>query len=128
MDVDERLDQLALPRVEVAGVGDAAVGARESAPPPAALAPPAGRRSASLARARCSALLVAGRLVSSSSEVSRGDQPITSHSNTAARWRAGSSWTTAMNASSIVSRATATTSGSSPGPAGISSSRRSGYG
>jgi hypothetical protein len=57
--------------------------------------------------------------------VSFADQSTTSRRIRTARWRGGSSWTAARNASSIVSRETATACGSSSGGA-ISSSSRSG--
>ena len=54
-------------------------------------------------------------------------QPSTSRAIRVARWRGGSTWSAARNASSIVSRVTTTDSGSSSGGA-ISSSSTSGYG
>jgi hypothetical protein len=84
-----------------------------------------GRCSRSVARARCSALLTAGTLISSSSATLLAGQSSTSRRISAARWRGGSSWITAMNVSAIVSRATSVASGSSSTGA-ISSSSRSG--
>ena len=88
---------------------------------------PWGRFAAIVARARWRALLTATTDMSSSSAVSFADQSTTSRRIRTARWRGGNSWTAARNASSIVSRWTATVSGSSSGGA-ISSRSRSGYG
>jgi hypothetical protein len=73
-------------------------------------------------RARCSALLAAETLVPSSVAVSLAGIPRTSRSSSTARCRAGKTWSAARNASSIVSRATATASGCSSGAAISSSS------
>ena len=87
----------------------------------------AGRCSLIVARARCSALLVAATLVSRSVAVSLAGQPRTSRAISAARWRGGSTCIAARNASSMVSRSTTTASGSSSVGA-TSSSSWSGYG
>ena len=75
----------------------------------------AGRCSLIVARARCSALLAAATLVSSSVAVSLAGQPSTSRAISAARCRGGSTCIAARNASSMVSRSTTTASGSSLG-------------
>jgi hypothetical protein len=80
-----------------------------------------------VARARCKALLAAATLVSSMAAASEAGRSRTSRRISAARCRGGSTCIAARKASSIVSRSTATASGSSPAGA-ISSSRRSGYG
>ena len=66
----------------------------------------------SVARARWSALLTDATLVSSSSATSLERQRSTSHRISTARWRAGRCWSAATNASRIVSRETAASSGS----------------
>jgi hypothetical protein len=83
----------------------------------------AGRWRRSVTRARCSALLTAATGMSSASPTSAAGQSSISRSISTARWRGGSSWMTAMNASSIVSRPTSAASGSSSGGATSSSSR-----
>ena len=87
----------------------------------------ADERSCSVVRARPSALFADATVVSSSAAVSFADQPSTSRRISTARCRGGSSWITARNVSSIVSRDTTTASGSCSLGA-ISSSSRSGYG
>ena len=79
------------------------------------------------ARARCNELFTAATLPSSASAVSLADQPNTSRRISAARGRGGRYWIAARKASSIVSLATTTASGSSS-PDATFSSRRSGYG
>ena len=80
-----------------------------------------------VARARWSALFAAATLTSSREALSAADHPSTSRRINTARCLGGSSWIAAMNASSIVSRATTSASGSSSLGA-IPSSRWSGYG
>src|SRR4051812_1372617 len=70
-----------------------------------------------VARARWSAEFTAATPISRSSAVSRADQSRTSRRISTARWRGGSSWMTARNVSSIVSRATTVAPGSSSGGA-----------
>jgi hypothetical protein len=60
-------------------------------------------REALLARARFNAPLTESSLLSSMSATSAVWKPSTSRSTSAARWRGGSCWSAAMNASSIVS-------------------------
>ena len=79
---------------------------------------------ASVARARCSALLTDATLVSSSSATSSARQRSTSRRMRTARWRGGRCWSAATNASRIDSRATATSAGS---PA-VGTTRASGIG
>jgi hypothetical protein len=81
-----------------------------------------GSRSRKVARARCSALLTAATLKSSSPAVSLVDQPTTSRRISTARWPGGRCWIAAMNASSIVSRSITTASGPSSPDAGSSRS------
>jgi hypothetical protein len=64
-------------------------------------------------RARCRALVTDATLSPSASAVVAAGQPRTSRRISAARWRGGRCWTATMNASSIVSRATADSCGSS---------------
>ena len=80
-----------------------------------------------VSRARCRAELAAATDVPSIDAVSAAGSPSTSRASSAARCRGGSTWSAARNASSIVSRATATSSGASEAE-GISSRRLSGYG
>ena len=75
-----------------------------------------------VARARWSALFTAATLVSSSAAHSAADQPSTSLEISTARCFGGRSWIVAMNASSIVSLATSSASGSSSLGAAPSSS------
>ncbi len=73
----------------------------------------------SVARARCSALLTDGTLVSSSSATSVAFQRSTSHRISTARWRGGRCWSAATKASRIVSRAAATSAGSPSPPIAV---------
>ena len=79
---------------------------------------------ASVARARCSALLTDATVVSSSSATSSAFQRRTSRRMSTARWRGGRCWSAATNASRIDSRATATSAGSPP----VGTTRSSGIG
>ena len=72
-----------------------------------------GRWACSVARARWRALLAAATLVPNIVAVSEAGQPSTSRAISAARCRGGSTWRATRNASSIVSRWTATSSGRS---------------
>ena len=76
--VDEALEQPALVRGEAA--------------PRSASPRSCGSSSCSVARARCSALLAAATVMSSSSAVSRAVQSSTSRMISTARWRGGSAW------------------------------------
>lgn len=67
---------------------------------------------ASVARARCSALLTEATELPSSSATSRADQLSTSRRMSTARCRGASRWSAAMNASRTDSRATALSAGS----------------
>ena len=90
--------------------------ARSSAVGPVAGAQSArrsGSRSRSVERARCRALVTAASVRSRCSAVCRAGQPSTSRRTSTARRRGGRYWRAAMKASSIVSRRTATASGSS---------------
>ena len=71
-----------------------------------------GSRSRSVDRARCRALVTAASVRPRCSAVCRAGQPSTSRRTSTARRRGGRCWRAAMNASSIVSRVTATASGS----------------
>ena len=64
----------------------------------------AGSRASTVPCARCSALSTAARLVPSASATSVPLNPSTSRRISTARWRAGSSWSAATNASSTLSR------------------------
>jgi hypothetical protein len=80
-------------------------------------------RVSSVARARCSALFTAARLMSSASAVSAADQLSTCVSSSTARWRGGRYCSAATNASRMLSRRIARSSGvcaSSAGSASLS--------
>ena len=69
----------------------------------------------SVARARCSALFTEATLVSRSSATSAAFQRRTSQRMSTARWRAGSCWSAATNASRTDSRAPTIAAGSPSG-------------
>ena len=107
---DERLDVVALEGVDVAAPG--APAASSSTVASASGSSPS--RSASVARARWSALLTDATLVSSSSATSVACQRSTSRRMSTARWRGGRCCSAVTNASRMLSRAAATSAGSAP--------------
>ena len=104
---DQRRDVVALEGVDVAG---------RAAPParrrPASCSIRRGRATASVARARCRALLTDATVVSSSSATSVACQRRTSRRMSTARCRAGRCWRAVTNARRIDSLASATSAGS----------------
>lgn len=76
---------------------------------------------ASLARARCRALVTAGTVISRSSAVSAAERPSTCVRSRLARWRGGRCCSAATNANRMLSRSIARSAGSRS-PAGGSAS------